>query len=403
MKCIWCDIETTTKKTDKNKREYANIEHIISESVGGRETLLQGKVCKHCNTQLSYLDNWLKREDIMMLNQYQVSSEILGNPTGKKRKGDAGKRKLEEIKSITNIPKTFYAERSENKICLGAVAGKRFIPSDYNKKFSKALHKCAVNILYNDSDYSFMKEQYSELITLVKEDNYDKFHQWHYAVSYVFPNVNQHFDPYFFVAKNKFKTNAIVIVFPAMIVLLGTEPNTITPMYLEQNAKQFEQAISQKNMICLESDKQINITQNYGYFGGSEYNCQNLRFIWRSEEIKGRPNPFGDTFYLLVRCKNCWQTNPSGMSVNKNIFLQKRQILSKAKRNSWNCYTKDDLIKMGFTTDKRTESEYEEMITTSGINYSKEDLNNISSIIDCKTTCIKCGNEITFSNEDLFL
>ena len=42
----------------------------------------------------------------------------------------------------------------------------------YNDKFSKALHKCAVNVLLEKYDYKFMKSHFSELIDFVnKNDN----------------------------------------------------------------------------------------------------------------------------------------------------------------------------------------------------------------------------------------
>jgi hypothetical protein len=54
-----------------------------------------GKVCEECNGELGRtVDCYLKTENIMMMQQYQISSEIAGKPIGKIRsKEDRAKKR----------------------------------------------------------------------------------------------------------------------------------------------------------------------------------------------------------------------------------------------------------------------------------------------------------------------
>ena len=108
MKCLWCDFETTEKKelvTETTK--YANLEHIFPECVGGKKTLERGKVCEDCNNRLGKTDEDLKRQNFMMMKQYQDSSEVLissgsqKRPIGKKGRDKEDKeRKKSEMLEI---------------------------------------------------------------------------------------------------------------------------------------------------------------------------------------------------------------------------------------------------------------------------------------------------------------
>lgn len=114
MKCIWCDLDTTSnKKLKTEKVKYANKEHIFPEAVGGIKFLEVGKVCEDCNKRLGdNIDRFLKTENFMMLKQYQDSSEIIGKPIGKIKKHKR-ERKIQEMTNLSGYSGGFKIIRDK--------------------------------------------------------------------------------------------------------------------------------------------------------------------------------------------------------------------------------------------------------------------------------------------------
>jgi hypothetical protein len=412
MKCIWCNKETTSDKTRrglKTEPVYANKEHIFPEGVGGKKTLEIGKVCEECNNRLGReIDESLRTQNWMMMKQYQDSSEILiksgiqKRPLGKKgRTPEDKKRKKAEIHEIEGYSGGAKISRNpENTDEIKLLNVPDGLPGDYtyNDKFSKAIHKCAVNVLLEKYDYEFMKSNFSELIDFVNKNDNEDYLKWSYGVCYANIFSKVHFEP-FCLQKIEIQNipKAIVLIFPCAIFIVGTKPNLVNIHLL--------------NLVGSNTPKLENWVQDgFDYFkhfnSGINNNRKNfgshLKFSLIKKEIKGNENP-NDSFYLLVKCKTCGQTNPTGILLSKESILNGNQNHSiVGNRNTWNKLSIKDLSNKGLIVEKWSKESLQQQIDQ-GVSYPAENDVKKMNISNCRTQCINCLEWIEYDAKDCFI
>lgn len=403
MKCIWCDKETTyDKKASSEKLKYANKEHIFPESAGGKKTLELGKVCQDCNKRLGdNVDKFLKSENFMMLKQYQDSSEITGRPIGKIRGKEDRERKTNEITNLKGYGGGFTIKRDEknsNFITLTNLTDGSGGDYTYNDKFSKALHKCAVNILLDKYDYEFMKSNFSELIDFVNNNTNNDYLKWSFGVCYanLFSKID--FEPFCLqMIEIKNIPKAVVLIFPCAIFIVSTSPRLIDIKLLEIVSQNLPKLENWEKEGCDYFEHFTNAIQSSRKSFGSQ-----LKFTLVKKEINGKPNP-DDSFYLLVKCKTCGQTNPTGILLSKESMLDGNQNHSiSGNRNTWNKLSIEDLRKKGLVIEKFSQESLQKHIDQ-GVNYPAENDVKKMNISNCKVQCINCNELIEYDAEHCFI
>lgn len=361
MKCLWCESETTSnEKLATSNVKYANREHIFPEAVGGIKTLEVGKVCECCNTRLGdQVDKHLKTENFMMMKQYQDSLRIKGKPPGKSRKGINKKRKIEEGNRLSGYSGGSTIERDpehSNRIKLTNMPDGTYGDFTYNNRFSKALHKCAINVLLDSRGYDYLKKNHNELIDFINSPNNSSYYAWSYAVCYanIFPMI--HFEPFCLQQLEvENVVQAVVLLFPCAIFIVCMTPNIMSAVLLE---------IVGSNPPTLENwnERNFNYIERYqsafGYprktFG------EKLKFTLIKKQIDISPSP-QDTSHLLACCNICGQANPTGVLIHKSCIPEKPNDLSSS-------------------------------------NVAKS-----MNIANCQFQCINCGEFVTYDAEDCFL
>ena len=404
MKCIWCELETTTdKELVSNKIKYANKEHIFPESVGGKSYLEIGKVCQDCNKRLGVtVDKYLKTENYMMLKQYQDSSIITGKPVGKVRDNKDKERKIKEIQNISGYGGGFKIERFEDNshnFSLTNLPGGIDGDHIYNNKFSKALHKCAVNVLLDKYDYEFMKSNFGELINFVNDQNNQEYHRWSYGICYskIFSMV--HFSPYCLLHIIEHIPKAVVLIFPCGIFIVSTEPNFMNKKLLKFTGDNIPAPV-RKDW----EEKGLNFFDHYtsDFTDFPKTFGERVKFTFVNKEIAGRTNP-DDRFYLLTKCKACGQTNPTIIMLGKEIILNgDYQHTTGGHSNSWNKLLIKDLSKRGLVIEK-CDKEFLQNIIDQGVIYPIENDVTKMNISNCTVKCINCYEWIEYEAKDCFI
>ena len=405
MKCIWCELETTTdEKLVSNKIKYANKEHIFPESVGGKCYLEIGKVCQDCNKRLGdTVDKYLKTKNFMMLKQYQDSSKIIGKPVGKVRNDEKNKkRKIKEITNISGYGGGFQMTSSEENSSyisftnLPDGSGGDF---SYNDNFSKALHKCAINILYNEYDYIFMKSNFGELIDFVNNENNQNYQDWSYSICYSKLSSMVHFEPYYLPQRKKENIPiAIVLIFPCGIFIVSTKPKLVNIELLHLVSNNIpEMKHWEENGLNF-----INHYTNISFPNFKKTFGKQIKFTLVKKEIDGKANP-DDCFYMLTQCKTCGQTNPTVTSLDKEIILNgDYKHTTGGNRNSWNKLLIKDLSKRGLVIEKWDKESLQNIIDQ-GVIYPIENDIKKMNIANCFIKCINCLEMIEFDAKDCFI
>lgn len=401
MKCIWCDFETTTNTANVTDQvKLANKEHIIPECVGGKQCLEIGKVCVDCNNKLNSLDEYLKRGNFMMLNQYQISSAIMGSPIGKKKDKERRERKEREMKEISGYSGGVHITRHSNEYTTytnlpGGTDGDYF----YYEKFSKALHKCALNIVLNDHDYFYVKNNCSELIDFILNPVTHLTEGWAYAVCYRNLFSQSHFDPFWLTfGRNTAGSFAFLMVFPGAMFIVGTKQDNINPDTIKNIEKEIPENLGIKG-------DEFNAVQHFSSMPPQQRAQfgERFKFVFLKKQIQGVPNPV-DGFYLLTHCRTCGQVNPTGIMFGKDlIFTGNQSHTVSGPKNTWNVYTREDLLKKGFILDAWSEDSILEFIENQAISYPAENDVKKLNITNCSTQCINCGWLIQYSAPDCFL
>jgi|TARA_B110000240_G_C13483353_1_gene446297 hypothetical protein len=412
MKCIWCNKETTSDKSRRGLKiepVYANKEHIFPEGVGGKKNLEIGKVCEECNNRLGQkIDESLKTQNWMMMKQYQDSSEILiksgiqKRPLGKKgRTPEDKKRKKDEMLEIEGYSGGTKISRNPintNEIKLLNLPDGSGGDYTYNDKFSKALHKCAVNVLLEKYDYKFMKTHFSELIDFVNKNDNENYLKWSYAVSYANIFSKVHFEP-FCLQELEIDgiPKALVLIFPCAIFIVCTSPNLFDTQLLDLVSANLPKMESWENKGFDYFKHFTNaIESSRKSFG------EKVKFTFIKKEITGRRN-MDDSFYLLTNCKTCGQTNPTGFMLSKESILDGNQNHSiGGNRNTWNKLSIEDLRKKGLVIEKWSQKSLQKQIDQ-GIYYPAENDVKKMNISNCKVQCINCYEWIEYDAKHCFI
>lgn len=401
MQCIWCEKKTTTsKKLANDELSFANLEHIFPKAVGGIKTLSPGAICEDCNNELgSHVDLHLKTQNIAFMMQYQTSSYILGKPIGRKRKDKKNKdRKEDEIKKLTGYGGGAAIERGENfgDITLKNMPDGSAGDITYNAKFSKALHKCAINVMLDLYGYDHVKNNYSDLIDFIKDYKDESSRAWSYGICYSNPYSLFSFEPFLLSeAKHCELTLAISIAFPCGIFVVGLQPHIVTPELLKVFGNQ-----------SLQVQDWIDAGFDYHKHYKSIFSQEKLTFgelfsfFIVKKEIEGRRNP-DDFFYLLVKCKVCNQINPTGIMIPKSVVLGKTNGIGSKLKNSWNYHRKSDLdilcpgVEFSECIKKAFINDY-------GINHPEENSPASLNIKNSNCICINCNESINYDSKDCF-
>ena len=145
--CVYCGDATLGNE---------DLEHIIPESLGCKDTLYAGAVCKKCNNRLgTNVESKMFKEAMMASGQVATGAE--------------GKRGVR-----TQIGK--HVRKEGNGVHIkGAVSGK-----DNEFQMSRTITKAGVNIITHYFGSSFVRENYIELINYVKQPK-SKNDIWPYA------------------------------------------------------------------------------------------------------------------------------------------------------------------------------------------------------------------------------
>ena len=396
MNCLWCGFQTTTDKAmAKEDVRYANKEHIFPESVEGKKTLEKGKVCQLCNARLGeYVDSNLKQGNLAMMRQYQESSAINVKPIGKKRNTEKDKvRKEDEMRYLKDRSfrgKSIARDGSTTDFTNYLSLDDRPIDLDFDEKFSKALLKCALNVLYDQRSQEMMWKTYPHALNFVNKENHDESEMWPYAVCYSNMVSRISFEPSCLATiditntEDSTKTTiAVALLFPCGIFLIGMYPNALTPKLVQNFKKQLQLAIDLDIFIQFRNSK------------------QELDFFYIKKQITGVPDLMG-SLHILTRCLICQQINPTGIGIGKSLVLETSDGPFPQASLSWNFYTKEDLVTMGVNLEGMSDDEVDLFIRRVGVK-TTEKFKSLQNITNFSPLCINCGEEMTFSSKDCFL
>ena len=400
MQCIWCGCETTTKKEEATElRRYANKEHIFPEGVGGEKCLTQGKVCATCNEGFSEVDNDLRHQNALMAKQFQDASYLQGKPDGKIRGKKDRARKEAMVKNITAYDDARIS-RGDNfhQITFVNTPG-GFGAEPFDERFCRALHKCAVNLLYDNLTYSEMLPAFRKVIDFVYTGKGD-YRQWSYGACYANMFQLATFEPFGLVVALGEQRCAAVLFFPAMVAVVGLLPGIVQPQLLQLIGdnlsldtlpeKEREYLITRFNGGIFEDDRRKR-------FGST------FKFAFLKKHIASQPHP-GGNFLLLFTCDVCGQTNSSQLTLEKRTVLEPFSSHIKYSRSKgWNKITIDDLKWRGFQVEKWESDDLERYLNQPFSYPANNQFLEGSTIENCKSPCINCGSMVTWSKNDLYL
>lgn len=401
MRCIWCGCETTTKKEEATElRRYANKEHIFPEGVGGKKCLIQGKVCKTCNEYFSEVDNDLRHQNVLMAKQFQDTSYVQGKPDGKIRGERDRVRKEAMIKNITAYSGGVKISRGDDFRRLEFLNAPSATGADpFNERFCRALHKCTVNLLYDDLTYSEMLPAYRTVIDFVYTGNGD-YRQWSYGACYADMFQLATFEPFGWLSALEEQKCIAILFFPAMIAIVGLFPGIVQPQLL--------QLIGDNLLLDAlpEQYREIFVTRfNGGTFKDDrrKHFGSTFKFTFLKKHIDPQPHPEGD-FFLLFTCDVCGQTNPSLFTLKKRSVLEPfSSHIKQSRSNNWNRITVDDLKRQGIQVEKWESDDLEKYLNQPFSYPANKQFLEGSTIENCKSPCINCGSMVTWSKKDLYI
>jgi len=283
-----------------------------------------------------------------------------------------------------------------------------FGPERYDVDFCRAIHKCVANIICFEKGSLFVSENYPELIDFVK--NGTNSNLWSYAVSYqgyremlsILPKtIGFGYQPYL---EKREDTIFVAFSHTSGIWMASSNPNSLNIKVIERTSE---------NILKDNSPYQEQFKERFGYRLEDIFNSQVMsgkprnrfgafNFVWIKKNIEGIPNP-KDSFYLLTKCQICGQINPTHINILKSKIIIKNQFNGKQySKNSWNSYTKDDLIKKGFITEKWGDENWNNQLNVGISTPPGYDIKNLK-ITRIKIDCINCKNIIQFDAADCFL
>lgn len=268
-----------------------------------------------------------------------------------------------------------------------------------SETFVRALHKCTANVLCDNYGSLFTRENYNDLLKFVRDGGDTR--PWSYAVSFSNPfktPITDEPKPLIFRA-NVENRDLVSFIHTSGIWLTGSQPYLLNPEIIETASEM----IVEKDAHFKEPKTRKSITDFFGFNYESKARTAigNLKFLWIAKEIEGTPN---DQFlYILTKCKLCGQTNPTGITLPRDIIYNGN--LNKTiyyDKNTWNRYTLEDLTKSGLKVEKWDKNSLEKYMAQ-GISIPIENDVKKLEIHKCKTTCINCGYLINYSASDCFI
>ena len=377
--CMWCGRETTGEK---------HKEHIFPKAIGGTKTLPAGDVCQNCNHELgNKVDKVLKFGHSAMMYAYQINPKI-----GRKRNKEDRERKLKEKINIEGINGTKILRNNNSTSFINASFSK------YSDLFSRALHKCIVNIICSEHGSNFVRKNCKELLEFVKNGGDDR--AWSYAVSYsgLFSKLLIEPTPIKYAVIKTGNTTKYIVSFihTSGIWIVGSHPFLLNKEVINQ----FSESLIKDTSSIRQFEAQ-NKTKITDYFGTTAFLEERellgeLKFLWVIKEIEGKRNP-EDSFYLLTKCRLCGQTNPTGIMIAKeSVFNGDCNNEISYPENTWNYYSEEDMKRKSAVIQQ---SETKNHIISIPIENDVKKMN----IKNCQCRCINCGELIKYDAEDCFI
>lgn len=404
LRCIWCKCETTADEAKVTASvKIADQEHIFPESVGGRKRLEKGKVCQSCNHGFHKVDRDLRDKNTMMANQYQKVSRAQGGPIGKVRNKKDRERKEAMLTNMTANDGGTLIKREDNDDrivrLINVPGGTGSEP--YVEQFSRSLHKCAVNVLYDQCEYDDMRPRFDRLIEFVRTGKAD-YRDWSYGIYYADTFQAESFEPCGVIAENNDSPTAVVLFFPALIAVVGLYPQTLEPYFLSV----IGDTLSPSQVLNTEDDAEaFERHYNGGFFQdsgtrnfGSKFGLQ-----FRKRLIDPQPRVDGD-FHILFKCDVCGQVNPSPfVAAKSDVLMPRSSHMTRSRSEGWNAITKEDLRLQGYQVDKWDPEDLSPHLKQPFLYPADREFINRDGIQNNSQPCINCGCMVTWSGQDLFI
>jgi hypothetical protein len=188
------------------------------------------------------------------------------------------------------------------------------------------------------------------------------------------------------------------LVFPCAIFIVGTQPNFINPKTVEKIEKMIPENLGVDG-------NEFNTVRYFSWeppFRRTQFG-ERFKFTFIKKEIQGESNS-EDAFYLLTKCWTCGQTNPTGTTLGKDVVFNGNQSqTTSGHKNSWNIYSRDDLLKKGWELDAWGADAIQAHIEKEAISYPAENDVTKMNIGNCTMQCLNCGWPIQYSAADCFL
>jgi hypothetical protein len=219
--CLWCGAKTSTENGSK--------EHVFPVTIGGKETLPFGSVCKSCNNKLGFLDQTLKYGHEAMMFAFQREPRIVGrirDPSDEERKKRekfdiTGKGQAKDVRIKRNVKDTSFINASFTK------------PSE---DYSRSLHKCTANNLCGFYGSKFVRERFTDLLKFVWEGG--DVRPWSFAVSFPIPYAIDNRE--FLVSEPKLlllNENVMSFIHTSGIWITGCQPFSLNQQLIEVLSK----------------------------------------------------------------------------------------------------------------------------------------------------------------------
>ena len=269
--CLWCGKPTNV--------ENSNREHIFPATIGGKETLPLGSVCKECNSKLGFLDEFLKYGHEAMMFAFQTDSGITGRIRGKSDRA----RKARERTEITGKgeAKDTRISRKGSDMC---VTNASFTVK--SEDFVRALHKCTANVLCNFYGVKFVRENYEDILKFVRDGG--DVRPWSYAVSFPDPTKGKRpliSEPKHLLFKSKSgNENVVSFIHTSGIWITGCQPFLLNPEVIET----VSEFIAEKLEHVKEPDTKKSAIDFFGFNWDLSKNravIGRLKFLWIVKEV----------------------------------------------------------------------------------------------------------------------
>lgn len=396
MRCIWCGHETTTDKSAAtDKVRYANKEHIFPEAVGGKRCLPQGLVCKQCNDDLGRdVDQYLKTSDISMMHQYQIVDGIPGKSRGKEDR----LRKLAQKEEIQHYRTGTEIKRSQEATSI--LNAGFYI---YDDKFSRALHKCLVNSLVDETKMSALSATLQPLKNYVTTGQSEN-DGWAIGLAYANMFGRYDFEPFCDSLVLDFKGSVVagILIFPSLLAIVGCTANAITKEFLLLASAQLYKKYRAKASIGCDLDVN-SYFMGTGFFEMSGRKSVNNKINIVLVKKHKQAVPVRGKLQRLVKCAYCDQVNPTGVEYEKAEVLQQSSHNYGGSKNDWNVYEPEDMSLIFDAAYAPYFDRHFQSYQGNGIQVDVKKLDSLRANWSAQTICcIGCGGYVYAQPKDYF-